>query len=76
MSVGVHAFCRFCAQVLRCARVPEDLIGLWLGQARRTVTDLYADGLQHELAWRKEWAEPVGLGIPVGPHWATNVVSI
>jgi hypothetical protein len=55
----------------RCgARVPEDLIGLWLGHARRTVTDLYAAGLQHDEAWRREWCERVGLGF--GLPWATN----
>jgi hypothetical protein len=43
-------------------RVPEDLIGLWLGHARRTVTDLYATGLQQDQAWRREWCERVGLG--------------
>jgi integrase len=76
VKVGFHAFRRYRAQVLRRARVPEDLVGLWLGHARRTVTDLYAAGLQNDLAWRSEWAEKAGLGFPVGPRWATNVVSI
>jgi len=76
VKVGFHALRRFRAQVLRRARVPEDLIGLWLGHAPRTVTDLYANGLKHDLAWRKEWAERAGLGFSVGPRWATNVVSI
>lgn len=76
VRVGFHALRRFRAQVLRRARAPEDLIGLWLGHASRTVTDLYAAGLQHDLAWRKEWAGRVGLGFTVGPRWATNIVSI
>lgn len=76
VKVGFHAFRRYRAQVLRRARVPEDLVGLWLGHARRTVTDLYAAGLQNDLAWRKEWAEKAGLGFVIGPRWATNVVSI
>jgi len=67
-GAGFHALRRFRAQVLRRARVPEDLIGLWLGHARRTVTDLYAAGLEHDLAWRKEWAERAGLGFTVGPQ--------
>jgi len=77
VRVGFHAFRRFRAQVLRRARVPEDLIGLWLGHARRTITDLYAAGLQHDFAWRCEWAERTGLGFSlVGLPWATNVVPI
>ncbi len=75
-QVGFHAFRRFRAQTLRRARVPEDLTGFWLGHARRTVTDLYAAGLQHDEEWRREWADRVGLGFPVGLRWATNVASI
>lgn len=68
---GFHALRRFRAQTLRRARVPEDLIGLWLGHARRTITDLYAAGLQQDLAWRTEWCQRAGLGFPlVGPCWA------
>jgi len=44
------------------ARAPEDLIGLWLGHTRRTVTDLYASGLQQDTSWRREWCDRVGLG--------------
>jgi len=72
-QAGFHAFRRFRTQVLRRARVPEDLIGFWLGHARRTVTDLYAEGLQHDVAWRHEWCERVGLGF--GLRWATNPVQ-
>lgn len=68
VRAGFHALRRFRTHVLRRARVPEDLIRLWLGHAPGSVTDLYA--------WRKEWAERVGLGFAVGPRWATNVVSI
>jgi integrase len=71
---GFHAFRRFRTQVLRRARVPEDLIGFWLGHARRTVTDLYAIGLQDDLPWRREWAEKVGVGF--GLLWATNFAEI
>ena len=59
------------------ARAPEDLIGLWLGHAQRTVTDLYAGGLQQDKAWRREWCERVGLGFSlVGLCGAINVVPI
>jgi integrase len=76
-AAGFHAFRRFRTQTLRRARVPEDLIGFWLGHSRRTVTDLYAAGLQHDEAWRSEWCERVGLGFSLnGLHWATNPMPI
>jgi integrase len=65
-GVGLHAFRRFRTETLRRARVPEDLIGLWLGHAPKSVTDLHANGLQHDLlaarmvrprrAWLFSWA--------------------
>jgi integrase len=75
VRVGFHAFRRFRAQSLRRARVPEDLIRLWLGHAGRSITDLYAAGLQHDEAWRREWCNRAGLGFAlVGPCWAINQV--
>ena len=44
-GVGVHALRRFRIETLRRARVPEELIGLWIGHAPRSITDLYAEGL-------------------------------
>jgi integrase len=61
-GVGVHALRRFRIETLRRARVPEDLIGLWLGHAPRTITDLYAEGLKLDRDWRREWCEKAGLG--------------
>jgi integrase len=69
---GLHQFRRFRTETLRKARVPEDLIGLWLGHAPKSVTDLYANGLQHDRAWRREWCERVGLGFAVGLGGARN----
>ena len=65
---GFHALRRFRAQTLRHARVPEDLIGLWLGHARRTITDLYAAGLQHDLAWANGMVSACGVGLSAS--WA------
>jgi hypothetical protein len=31
------------------SRAPEDLIGLWLGHAKKTITDVYADGLKNDI---------------------------
>ena len=76
-KVGFHAFRRFRIETLRRARVPEDLIRLWLGHAKPTVTDLYADGLKNDSAWRQEWAGRVGLGFSLnGLLGLQNVVQI
>jgi integrase len=61
-KVGFHAFRRFRTETLRRARVPEDLIRLWLGHSKQTVTDFYAAGLEKDEVWRREWCERVGLG--------------
>jgi integrase len=64
-KVGLHAFRRFRAETLRRARVPEDLIKLWLGHSKQTMTDFYAGGLDKDEAWRREWCERAGLGFPL-----------
>jgi len=77
VRVGFHAFRRFHTQVLRRARVPEDLTGLWLGHARRTVTDLYGAGLKNDEAWRREWVERAGLGFTLfGLYGAREDVDV
>lgn len=74
---GFHAFRRFRTETLRRARVPEDLIKLWLGHSKQTVTDFYAGGLSKDLAWRREWCDRVGLGFSlIGLHGLQNVVPI
>jgi hypothetical protein len=52
----------FRTEVLRRARVPEDIIQMWLGHSKQTVTDLSADGLKNDSAWRQEWCQRAGLG--------------
>jgi integrase len=75
-KVGLHAFRRFRTESLRRARVPEDLTTLWLGHSKKTVTDLYASGLQNDEAWRREWCARVGLDFSLnGLHGLQNVVS-
>lgn len=64
--VGFHAFRRFRTSILRKARAPEDLIGLWLGHAGLSVTDSYARQLREDVAFRQEWAERCGLGFELG----------
>jgi integrase len=75
-KVGLHAFRRFRTETLRRAYVPEDLTGLWLGHAKKTITDFYASGLQKDEAWRREWCDKVGLGFSIGLHGLQNVVQI
>jgi len=76
-KVGFHAFRRFRTETLRRARVPEDLIKLWLGHSKQTVTDYYASGLSKDLAWRQECCERVGLGFSLmGLHGLQNVAPI
>jgi hypothetical protein len=55
-KVGFHAFRRFRTEVLRRARVPEDLTRLWLGHSKESVTDYYTGGLKNDSAWRQEWS--------------------
>jgi len=63
VSVGLHAFRRYRAEVLRRAGCPSDLEKQWLGHAPGTVTDLYSLGLRNDVARRKEWCERIGIGI-------------
>jgi len=65
-GVGVHALRRFRIETLRRARVPEGLIAQWVGHAPKSITDLYAEGLKNDRAWRREWCERAGLGFLVG----------
>jgi hypothetical protein len=58
------------------AGVPRDLERLWLGHALETVGDLYAKGLEHHIAWRREWVERVGLGFSLGLFWAINPAAL
>lgn len=37
--------------------MPEDLTKFWLGHAKESVTDFYADGLHKDSVWRQEWRE-------------------
>jgi integrase len=75
-NCGFHALRRFRTETLRRARVPEDLIRLWLGHAGTSMTDTYAKGLATDIDWRQEWANRVGLGFALGLHWVTNAVQI
>jgi integrase len=76
-KVGFHAFRRFRTEVLRRARVPEDLLRLWLGHSKKSITDFYADGLKNDSAWRQEWCERAGLGFSLnGLIGLQSVVSI
>jgi len=65
-GVGIHALRRFRTETLRRAGVPEGLIALWVGHAPKSITDLYAEGLKNDRAWRRLWCERAGLGFSIG----------
>jgi hypothetical protein len=77
-KVGFHAVRRFRTETLRRHVYPK-IIGIWLGHARRTVTDLYATGLQQDSGWRREWCDRVGLGFSLngllGPQMQCNLIQ-
>ena len=66
-GVGLHAFRRFRAEVLRRAGVPQDIERAWLGHAKVSVGDFYAAGLDNDRARRREWCERAGLGFQLPP---------
>jgi hypothetical protein len=70
---GFHIFRRFRTSTLRKARGPWDLEKFWISHANKDVTDKYAEQLQEDVGYRREWAEKVGLGFTLGP---SNVVQI
>jgi len=59
---GFHSFRRFRATHLRTCGAPEDLIKYWLGHAQVGVTNKCYVKSNENLAYRKQWAEKVGLG--------------
>jgi len=69
---GFHTFRRFRASQLRRFRVPWDLEKLWMGHANKDVTDKYAEQLEDDVEYRREWVEKVGLGFELGPKCGTN----
>lgn len=69
---GPHVFRRFRATWLRKQKTPEDLIRLWLGHGRATVTDLYVN-IDNDKAWRKKEAERVGVGFTLPTSVVPNV---
>jgi integrase len=62
IKVGFHALRRYRTEVLRRARVPEDLLRIWMGHASVSVTDLYAEGLRNDESFRRDWCARAGLG--------------
>jgi len=75
---GFHAFRRYRTAVLRKVRVPEDLIGIWLGHARN-LTDKYAAQLKDDVEYRQVWCEQAGLGFELvhnGPQAAVSIDAV
>jgi integrase len=72
---GFHVFRRYRTAVLRKARVPEDLIKLWLGHSQN-LTDRYASQLREDVEFRTEWCERTGLGFSAGTLGTQKAAAI
>jgi len=60
-QTAFHASRRFRATWLRRQRAPEELIRLWLGHAKSSMTDNYSK-LNEDVVYRLEVAEKMGTG--------------
>ena len=74
-KAGNHAFRRFRITHLRKNLVPKDLEYFWLGHADEEIGDLYSK-LMHDVEYRMDVAERVGVGFDVPGRLNTKVVSI
>jgi integrase len=59
---GFHCFRRFRESVLQMSDARNLLIDYWMGHENREMGTRYAKQLIENIAWRKGWAEKVGLG--------------
>ena len=60
-KAGFHSFRRYHVTHLRKNRVPEDVLGFWIGHAGKSVTDGYSM-VKADVAFRQLCAANVGLG--------------
>src|SRR5262249_25815928 len=74
-KAGTHAFRRFRITHVRKNLVPKDLEHFWLGQADEEIGDLYSK-LMHDVQYRKDVAERVGVGFDAPARLNSKVVSI
>lgn len=74
-KAGNHAFRRFRITHLRRNLVPKDLEHFWMGHADEEIGDLYSK-LTHDVQYRKDVAERVGVGFEVPARLNSKVVSI
>lgn len=72
---GNHAFRRFRTTHLRKNLVPKDLEHFWMGHADEEIGDLYSK-LMHDVQYRKDVAERVGVGFNVPTRLNSKVVPI
>jgi hypothetical protein len=74
-KAGNHAFRRFRITHLRKNLVPKDLEHFWMGHADEEIGDLYSK-LMHDVQYRKDVVERVGVGFDVPARLNTKVVPI
>jgi integrase len=71
-KAGNHVFRRFRNTYLRNhTNCPEGVLKFWLGHAPETMSDLY-DKIRHDVAFRKDVAERVGVGFQLPASIAPN----
>lgn len=61
-KMGFHCFRRFRESVLQKSEARSLLVDYWMGHENREMGTRYAKQLVEDIAWRKQWAEKVGLG--------------
>lgn len=72
---GNHAFRRFRITHLRKKLAPKDLEHFWMGHADEEIGDVYSK-LMHDVEYRKDIAERIGVGFNVPARLNSNIVSI
>jgi integrase len=71
-KAGNHVFRRFRNTYLRNhANCPEGVLKFWMGHAPETMSDLY-DKIRHDVVFRKDVAERVGIGFRLQASIAPN----
>jgi hypothetical protein len=64
-KMGFHCFRRFRESVLQKSEARSLLVDYWMGHENREMGTRYAKQLVEDIAWRKHWAEKVGLGFKI-----------
>jgi hypothetical protein len=61
-KMGFHCLRRFRESVLQKSEASALLVDYWMGHENREMGTRYAKQLVEDVAWRKQWAQKIGLG--------------